>query len=133
PSVRRLAQASDIRVTGRVPDIRPYLAAAFAAVAPLRIARGIQNKVLEAMAMGKPVVASPQALEGISLKPGEEALVASNPGDFAAALLRVWRGEEPAMGARARARAEADYRWEAKLAALDALYEDYDLAAQRGE
>jgi sugar transferase (PEP-CTERM/EpsH1 system associated) len=132
-SVCRLAQAPDIRVTGRVPDIRPYLAGAFAAVAPLRIARGIQNKVLEAMAMGKPVVASPQALEGISLKPGEEALAASNPGDFAAALLRVWRGEEPAMGARARARAEADYRWEEKLAALDALYEDSDLAAQRGE
>ena len=132
-SVCRLAQAPDIRVTGRVPDIRPYLAGAFAAVAPLRIARGIQNKVLEAMAMGKPVVASPKALEGISLKPGEEALVASNAEDFAAALLRVWRGEEPAMGARARALVEADYRWEAKLAALDALYENSDRTAQRGE
>ncbi len=132
-AVCRLAQAPDIRVTGRVPDIRPYLAAAFAAVAPLRIARGIQNKVLEAMAMGKPVVASPQALEGISLKPGEEALVASSPEDFAASLLRVWRGAEPGMGARARARVEADYRWEAKLAALDALYEDSDMAAQRRE
>ena len=83
--------------------------------------------------MGKPVVASPQALEGISLKPGEEALVASNAEDFAAALLRVWRGEEPAMGARARALVEADYRWEAKLAALDALYENSDRTAQRGE
>jgi sugar transferase (PEP-CTERM/EpsH1 system associated) len=131
PSVRRLAHASDIRVTGWVPDIRPYLAGAFAAVAPLRIARGIQNKVLEAMAMGRPVVASPQALEGISLKPGEEALVASEPKDFAATLLRVSRGDAPGMGARARALVEADYRWEAKLAPLDALFEDMDLAAQR--
>lgn len=82
--------------------------------------------------MGKPVVASPQALEGISLKPGEQALVASAPEDFAACLLRVWRGEAPGLGALARALVEADYRWEAKLASLDALYEDSDLAAQRG-
>ena len=133
PSVRRLADSPDIRVTGRVPDIRPYLAFARAAVAPLRIARGVQNKVLEAMAMGKPVVASPQALEGISLKPGEEALVASDPRDFAASLFRVLRGDASGMGARARSRVEADYRWEEKLAPLDALYEELDMAARRDD
>jgi sugar transferase (PEP-CTERM/EpsH1 system associated) len=131
--VRRLERARDIRVTGRVADIRPYLAHADAAVAPLRIARGVQNKVLEAMAMARPVVVSPQALEGISLKAGEEALMASNAKDFAGLLLRILRGEAPGLGARARARVEADYRWESKLAPLDALYEDHVLAAQRDE
>ena len=56
-------------VTGSVPDVRPYLAHASLAVAPLRIARGIQNKVLEAMAMEKIVIASPQAMEGIMRYP----------------------------------------------------------------
>jgi sugar transferase (PEP-CTERM/EpsH1 system associated) len=131
--VRRLERDRDIRVTGRVADIRPYLAHADAAVAPLRIARGVQNKVLEAMSMARPVVVSPQALEGISLKSGEEALMASNAKDFAACLLRILRGEAPGLGARARFRVEADYRWESKLAPLDALYDDHNLAAQRDD
>ncbi len=59
PDVLRLAERPGVCVTGRVPDVRPFVAHADACVAPLRIARGIQNKVLEAMAMGRPVVASP--------------------------------------------------------------------------
>jgi hypothetical protein len=70
-AVRSAGQAADgVSVTGTVPDVRPYIAHAQVAVAPLRIARGIQNKVLEAMAMATPVVVSPQALEGIDAEPG---------------------------------------------------------------
>jgi glycosyltransferase involved in cell wall biosynthesis len=81
-------------VTGTVPDVRPYIAHAAVAVAPLRIARGIQNKVLEAMAMATPVVVSPQALEGIDAVPGSELVLADGAAAFAdacAALLAKGR------------------------------------------
>ena len=88
PSVLALA-GPDVRVTGRVPDVRPYLRHAQVAVAPLQIGRGIQNKVLEAMAMGLPVVATPQAREGLDACQDDELLTAANPADFAAAIGRV--------------------------------------------
>ncbi len=65
--VRALARRPGVSVTGRVPDIRPYLSHADVVVVPLRLARGVQNKVLEAMAMGKRIVATPNALQGIQL------------------------------------------------------------------
>ena len=64
-------------MTGRVPDVRPYLAHAAVAVAPLRIARGIQNKVLEAMEMARPVIASAEAAGGIGAVNGREIIVSS--------------------------------------------------------
>src|SRR5262249_62076576 len=66
PAVRRLAEGDRIVITGRVEDVRPYLDSAAVAVAPLRVARGLQNKVLEAMAMRVPGVASPAAAAGVS-------------------------------------------------------------------
>jgi len=87
-------------------------------VAPLRIARGIQNKVLEGMAMAKPVVCSPQALEGIEAKEGKEVHMADTPRAFAAACLQVMRGEVE-MGQAARARVLDTYDWGARLARLD--------------
>jgi len=81
-----LAAVEGVYVTGSVKDIRPYLFYAQLVVAPLRIARGIQNKVLEAMAMGKRIVATPQAIEGISV--GEQELcVTEQPADFAQYVL----------------------------------------------
>ena len=77
-AVRRLGERPGIRVTGRVPDMRPYLAHAWAAVAPLRIAQGIQNKILEAMAMARPVLATGKAMTGIALTPGLERWVADD-------------------------------------------------------
>lgn len=110
-------------VTGRVPDVRPYLAHAAMVVAPLRIARGIQNKVLEGMAMGKAVLATPQALEGIAAQADTEVLVAEDAGAQAETVLRLLR--EPAVaasvGAAARRRVAADYAWGPNLARLDAL------------
>lgn len=119
-SLRRLARG-DVHVTGRVPDIRPYIAHADAVVAPLQIARGIQNKVLEAMAMGKPVIATPAALEGLDLRVGEEVLAASNPQQFAGTIAKLFHGEMAEIGARARARIVADYGWPASLRVLDQL------------
>lgn len=112
-----------VTVTGRVPDVRPYLAHADAVVAPLRIARGIQNKVLEGMAMGKAVVATPQALEGILAQDGGEVWMAEDARGQAEALSRLLRdpGQARAMGEAARKRVSADYTWAPNLSRLDAL------------
>lgn len=130
--VRRLADRPDIKVTGRVPDIRPYLAHAAAVVAPLQIARGIQNKVLEGMAMAKPVVATPAALEGLAVRDGSDVLSAATPEAFVMQLRRALGPEGAAIGARARARVEAAYRWPAKLALLDQLFDEFGPDTEAG-
>ena len=121
PDVLRLAALAGVHVTGRVPDVRPYLAHAALAVAPLRIARGIQNKVLEAMAMARPVVASPGAFEGISAEPGLEVLVADGVEETVRLVLEVLDGRHAGLGAAARARIEARYSWRSGLARLDRI------------
>jgi sugar transferase (PEP-CTERM/EpsH1 system associated) len=83
PQVQRLADLAGVTVTGRVADVRPYVAHAAVAVAPLRIANGVQNKVLEAMAMAKIVVASPRALAGVDPEAARNVLVAEDPESFA--------------------------------------------------
>lgn len=118
PSVCALARDGVI-VTGRVADVRPYTAHATAAVAPMRIARGIQNKVLEAMAMARPVVLTSDALEGIDATPGTEILLADTEDGFAAACLGAGKAGE--VGLAARRRVVAHYSWPAQLQALDGL------------
>ncbi|HEV2818817.1 MAG TPA: TIGR03087 family PEP-CTERM/XrtA system glycosyltransferase [Allosphingosinicella sp.] len=119
PAVRALA-GERVIVTGAVADMRSWLAAADVIVAPLKLARGIQNKVLEAMAMAKPVVASPAAFEGIEAVPGRDLLVAGDAAATAAAVKSLL--EAPgAIGAAARRRMEQGYRWEARLAPLAAM------------
>jgi sugar transferase (PEP-CTERM/EpsH1 system associated) len=109
-------------VTGEVADIRAWLAAADIVVAPLGIARGIQNKVLEAMAMAKPVVASPAAFEGIEAEPGRDLVLAS-PAEQAAAIRHLLDhpGKAREIALAARRRMEAGYRWDARLADLEML------------
>ena len=115
-AVRALARPSVI-VTGEVPDTRPWLAAAAIVVAPLRIARGVQNKVLEAMAMGTPCVVSSGAAQGIDAIDGRDLIVADDPAEAVVALLQ--NDEKRAMiGAAARARMTASYSWDAQLAPL---------------
>ena len=107
-------------MTGRVPDVRPYLAHASAVVAPLRIARGVQNKVLEGMAMAKPVVGSPEALAGITADIGKDVLLARTPADFADAIHQAAMTDTgPTIGRNARLRVTADYAWSASLRNLD--------------
>ncbi|MET0372193.1 MAG: TIGR03087 family PEP-CTERM/XrtA system glycosyltransferase [Sphingobium sp.] len=123
PAVQALAGLPGVVVTGCVPDVRGWLAAADLVVAPLRIARGIQNKVLEAMAMARPVVASPQAAEGIDAQHEAHFIIAANPVEEAARIIdllsRPHRARE--LGVAARARMEARYRWSATLARLPEL------------
>ncbi len=121
PDVSRLGSQPGIRITGRVPDVRPYVAHADVCVAPLRIARGIQNKVLEAMAMARPAVASPQAFEGVCATPGEHLLVADGSDDMALAINAVLDGKHQGLGQAAREAVERRYAWSATLARLDAI------------
>jgi sugar transferase (PEP-CTERM/EpsH1 system associated) len=118
-AVRRLA-GPHLSVTGEVPDVRTWLAAADVVAAPLRIARGIQNKVLEAMAMARPVVVSPAAFEGIEAEAGRHLLVADGAEAQAEAIagLLADPARAKAMGQAARRRMELAYRWEARLEPL---------------
>ena len=119
--VRKLADMPEVTVPGRVEDVRPYLAHADLVVAPLRVARGVQNKVLEGMAMGKPVVATPEALEGIEAEPGRDVAIARDARGFAVATVAALSGRgAAAMGARARAHVVEAYGWAPNLARLDA-------------
>lgn len=123
--VQALAADPNVQVTGRVDDVRPYMAHAGVVVAPLRIARGIQNKVLEGMAMAKTVVCSPQGLEGIDAEPGTSLLVATEPDEFATTCANVIRGQVD-LGAAARVTMLARYDWAACLSVLDTLYDRVD-------
>ncbi len=120
-SVMALAKQKSIIVTGAVDDVRNWLNAASVVVAPLRIARGIQNKVLEAMAMAKPVVASHAAAEGIDAQDGVHFLVATTVEEEASQisiLLSDPMGRER-LGQAARAHVARHYSWAGQLAALD--------------
>ncbi|MGV2496703.1 TIGR03087 family PEP-CTERM/XrtA system glycosyltransferase [Pelagerythrobacter aerophilus] len=123
PQLRRLDGQGGLRVWGEVPDVRPFLAAADAVLAPLEIARGIQNKVLEAMAMARPVVLSPEAATGIDARDGEHFAVGPDDGaliDRTLALLDNRTAAE-AMGAAARRYVVDHQGWAAMLAPLDGI------------
>jgi sugar transferase (PEP-CTERM/EpsH1 system associated) len=123
PAVRRLAACPGVEVVGPVPDVRPYLARAAVAVVPLRLARGVQNKVLEALAMGKATVVSPQARAGLRVEPGAEVLVASSPGEWTEAVGRLLddEGLRDRLGAAGRRRVEEQNCWRRCLEPLTAL------------
>ncbi|KEQ54014.1 TIGR03087 family PEP-CTERM/XrtA system glycosyltransferase [Sphingobium chlorophenolicum] len=132
-SVQALAGLPGVIVTGAVPDVRGWLAAADVVVAPLRIARGIQNKVLEAMAMARPVVASPQAAEGIDAQDEEHLQIAADPAQEAEKIIALLSDKDRAgrLGRAARARMEERYRWSATLAGLPEMLLGSPLPADR--
>ncbi len=123
PAVRKLGDGARVVVTGRVDDVRPYFEDAAVAVVPLRVARGLQNKVLEAMAMRVPVVASEAAYQGITAVPGRDLMVAGDPEAFGGAVVRLLR--EPAVreryAAAGRACVEENHNWSALLPRLEEL------------
>lgn len=122
PRLQTLIHLAGVTITGSVPDVRPYIAHSRLAVAPLKIARGLQNKVLEAMAMAKAVIVSPQAAAGIAARVGEEFLVAHNAQIFSNTVRELLNSDiRHVIGVAARARVLADYSWSANLARLDAL------------
>jgi polysaccharide biosynthesis protein PslH len=116
------ALASDVvTVTGTVPDVRPYLQHAAVVVAPLRVARGIQNKILEAMAMARPVVASASCAEAIDAQVGDELISAATSDDFVRAVNDLLKApmQAASIGAAGRQRVLENYSWDAHLAGID--------------
>jgi sugar transferase (PEP-CTERM/EpsH1 system associated) len=125
-AVQNLAKLPGVTVTGSVADVRPYVLKSAVNVAPLNLARGTQNKILESMAMGVPVVSSEIAAGGIDAVPGEHFLTASRPQEYADALLRLMTDEQTrAQFSRAgRARVLSNHDWKASMKRLDTLIEN---------
>ena len=125
PEVLALAGPS-VEVTGRVDEVAVHLARGSCFVAPLTMGAGLKNKVLEAMAAGLPVVATPLALEGIAAIPGEHALTGTTPAELAARVLAVL--QDPALGERlgagGRALVERRYTWPLVAERYETLYRD---------
>lgn len=125
PAIRRLGEIPGVSVTGSVPDVRPYAKRAALTVAPLRIARGTQNKILEAMAMGVPVVCSDVAAGGVDAVPNEHLLTANTPSETCDAILRIL--ESPVERARlahaGRARVLSHHAWSSSMKRLDTIIE----------
>jgi glycosyltransferase involved in cell wall biosynthesis len=128
-AVLKLGDRPGVVVTGAVPDTRPWLDAADLVVAPLEVGRGVQNKVLEAMAMGKAVVASPAAFEGVEAEAGRDLMVAERAA-FATAVADLLDDTErrAAIGTAARSLIVARYRWSERLAPLAGLLDAHALA-----
>ena len=122
-SILALAGHGGIEVTGTVDDVRPFARRAALTVAPLFIARGTQNKILESMAMGVPVVASAAAARGVDAEPGQDLLTGTTAAEFADAVLRIL--DDPAQRRRlaeaGRQRVLSRHSWTASLERLDGL------------
>ena len=125
-AVRALHDGERIVVTGGVEDTRPYLRAASAALIPLDMGRGIQTKVLEAMAMKVPVVLSEQAARGVGGRPGRDYVVVRDDGEAVRETVRLLNDPERAgaLGAAGRRFVEANYRWEDKLDRYERILEE---------
>jgi sugar transferase (PEP-CTERM/EpsH1 system associated) len=123
PAVRRLGDLPGVKLIGQVPDVRPHVARAAVSVVPLRIARGVQNKVLESLAMGRATIVSPQALEGLSAVPGTHLLAADDPEAWITSLTRLFDDEalRGRLGSAGRRHVEERHAWDRCLVPLDAL------------
>ncbi|AMV23493.1 hypothetical protein VT84_03725 [Gemmata sp. SH-PL17] len=113
-AVQALAAIPGISVIGQVPDVRPFVASAAAVVVPLRLARGVQNKVLEAMAMAKAVVAAPPALAALGTESGVHLLSASTPQEWVRAVSALFTDAplRHALSGAARQYVEQHHHWE---------------------
>jgi len=125
PAILRLGDIPHVTVTGSVPDVRPFLRRAAVMVAPLNIARGTQNKILEAMALGVPVVTSTLAAGGVDATAPDDFLVADTPAETATAVLRIVddRNERERLARAGRARMLSHHSWEPSMKRLDDIIE----------
>ncbi len=119
--IRDLALTPGIEVTGTVPDVRPWVSTAAVSVAPLKIARGTQNKILESWAMGVPVITSSPTARGVDAVPNKHLVVADTPADMAAGILRLLERpeERSAYSEAGRRKVEEVYTWEAAMTTFD--------------
>lgn len=131
-SIRRLGELPGVTVTGSVPDVRPYLRRSALMVAPLAIARGTQNKILEAMAAGVPVVTSSVAAGGVDAVPGEHLIVADPPAATAHAVLELMNlpEERKRLALAGRARMLSHHAWGASMQRLDRIIDQCVTATQ---
>jgi len=122
-AVKKLGELPGVTVTGSVPDVRPYLQRSALMVAPLNIARGTQNKILEAMASGVPVVASRIAAGGVDAAPGEHLAVASTPEEHAQAILHILgdSAERRRLAVAGRERMLSHHAWDRSMQRLDRI------------
>ncbi len=122
-AVARLA-GDGVQVAGRVPDVRPYLARAAVVVVPLRAGSGTRLKVLEALAMARPIVSTSLGCEGLDVEAGRDLLVADEPEGFARHVLRLL--DEPAagrlLGSAGRRLVESAYGWPAAAQVLESFH-----------
>ncbi len=123
PHIRDLARIDGVTVTGSVADVRPYVQNAALTVAPLAIARGTQNKILESLAAGTPVVCSPRAAGGVDVVAGEHLLVADSPQEWCTAIGSVLAdsGKRTELAVAGRARVLSQHAWAASMKRLDGL------------
>lgn len=126
--VPRLVAPHGVRITGLVPDVRPYIERAAVVVAPLREGGGIRIKVLETLATGKALVASSRALEGIEVRSGTHVLVAETDDEIAGAIAALLGDVElrRTVGAAARAWAETNLSWSLTMDRYERLYDELE-------
>ncbi len=126
PQVRALEKEPGVTVTGSVDKVQPYVQKGVCTVAPLNIARGTQNKILESLAMGVPVVSSTLAAAGVDCEPGEHMLVADSPTDYAQAVLRLMddTAERKRFSEAGRARMLSHHDWGGSMKRLDKIIEE---------
>ena len=125
PAVRKLGELPNVTVTGSVPDVRPYVRRSVAMVAPLNIARGTQNKILEGMAMRVPVISSRVAAGGVDAVADENLLVADTPGQWAEAIVGLAADPDKRrrIAESGRARMLSHHAWPSSMKRLDAIVE----------
>lgn len=125
PAVKKLEELPGVTVTGSVPDVRPYILRSAAMVAPLNIARGTQNKILEAMAMGVPVVTSPAGAGGVDAENEAHFLVGDSPNTYADACLRIMSApdERSRLSVSGRERMLTHHDWQASMRRLETIVE----------
>jgi len=123
-AVQRLSALPGVQVTGAVPDVRPFLAKSKVAVVPIRISQGIQNKMLEALAAGLPVVTTPAAAEGLKLTSNLPVAIAEDAATFADRVIEFMRRPATASQiAACRHNLKQDYDWDTNLSTFDTLLE----------
>lgn len=125
-SVKQLAKPGQVEVTGRVKDVRPYLAASTMVVAPLRVGGGTRLKILEALAMEKAIVSTSVGAEGIAIVPGKDVLIADDPQEFARKVVKVLDNEHERkrLGTAGRHLARRQYDWKAIAQRLERVYQE---------
>ena len=126
PELVALSRDPRLTVTGTVPDLRPYLAQATVSVSPIRYGVGIQNKVLEALAMGTPVISTPQAISALQVQPGQDLLIGDTPQALAGAIISLLTDASlrQRIGQAGRRYVETYHDWRVTAEKLEQVYRE---------